>query len=55
MAELFLEPVDHPVSAKHLDFDGVITGDSRWIGRNQWNGFDIFFVGNIDCGGGAVT
>ena len=55
MAEFLLEPVDHPVSAKYLDFDGMVTGDGRRIWRNQRYGFDIFFMGNVDRGGCAVA
>ncbi|CAH0314823.1 hypothetical protein SRABI118_04958 [Massilia sp. Bi118] len=55
VAELLLEPVDHPVAAEHLHLVAVGAGDRCRIRRNEGRHLGVARAGGVDCGGGAVA
>ncbi len=54
MTEFPQKPGDHPVASEELNFEGVRTGHSRWIGRDERNDLNIALVDGVDGGGRAV-
>ena len=54
-AELLLEPAHHPVAAVDLDLEAVEPGHGRRVGRDERDDLDIFIMGGVDGGGGAVA
>ena len=54
VAELLLEPADHPEAAKHHDLGVVVVGNRRRVRRDQRDGLQVLGPRGVDGRRGAV-